>query len=34
MEKSVDSLNVAASAAIIIFQMRRKLLSSGDSNGN
>lgn len=34
MEKNVDSLNVAASAAIIIFQMRRKLLSSGDSNGN
>jgi len=34
MEKSVDSLNVAASAAIIIFHMRRKLLNLGDKNGD
>ncbi|MFO7881375.1 MAG: 23S rRNA (guanosine(2251)-2'-O)-methyltransferase RlmB [Kosmotogaceae bacterium] len=30
MEKDVDSLNVAASAAIIMFHLRRKLFYSGD----
>ncbi|MFW6119658.1 MAG: 23S rRNA (guanosine(2251)-2'-O)-methyltransferase RlmB [Petrotogales bacterium] len=34
MEINVDSLNVAASAAIIMFHVRRKLLYSGDSYDN